>query len=82
MAIADREAVEAAYRAGVGQPFDQRVGGKTDRLRGEPVRVRGRVESLFDGRFVEPAIRHGGCGYWDMGLSAVIEVEGFNARSA
>jgi len=76
MTIADREAVDAAYRAGVGQPFDQMVGGKTDRLHGEPVRVRGRVKSLYDGRFVEPAMRHGGGRYWDMGFSAVIEVEG------
>ena len=76
MTIADREAVDAAYRSGVGQPFDQLVGGKTDRLHGERVRVRGRVKSLYDGRFVEPAMRHGGGRYWDMGLSAVIEVEG------
>jgi microcystin degradation protein MlrC len=47
MTIADREAVDAAYRPGVGQPFDQRVGGKTDRLHGEPVRVRGRLKSLL-----------------------------------
>jgi microcystin degradation protein MlrC len=76
MTIADREAVDAAYRAGVGQPFDQKVGGKTDRLHGEPVRIRGKVKSLYDGRFVEPAMRHGGGRYWDMGFSAVIEVEG------
>ncbi len=76
MTIADREAVDAAYRAGVGQPFDQLVGGKTDRLHGERVRVRGRVKSLYDGRFVEPAMRHGGGRYWDMGFSAVIEVDG------
>lgn len=76
MTIADREAVDAAYQSGIGQPFDLLVGGKTDRLHGEPVRVRGRVKSLYDGRFVEPAMRHGGGRYWDMGNSAVIEVEG------
>jgi microcystin degradation protein MlrC len=75
MTISDREAVDAAYRAGVGQPFDQLVDGKTDRLHGEPVRVRGRVKSLCDGRFVGPAMRHGGGRYWEM-FSAVIEVEG------
>ncbi len=74
--IADRDAAEAAFRAGVGQPFEQAVGAKTDKLHGEPVRIRGRVKSLHDGKFVEPETRHGGYRYWDMGLTAVIEVEG------
>jgi len=76
VAIADGEATEAASRAGVGQPFDQLVGGKTDRLHGDPVRIQGRVKSLHDGRFIEPEVRHGGGRYWDMGLTAVIEAEG------
>ncbi len=74
--IADPEAVQAAVRAGVGQPFDQLVGGKTDDLHGKPVRIRGRVKSLHDGRFLETEIRHGGQRYYDQGLTAVIEVEG------
>lgn len=74
--IFDKDAAEAAFRAGVGQPFDQMLGGKTDKLHGEPVRVRGRVKSLHDGKFVEPETRHGGYRYWDMGLTAVIEAEG------
>jgi microcystin degradation protein MlrC len=75
MTIADRQAAEAAFRAGVGQPFDMQVGGKTDKMHGEPVRVRGRIKSLHDGKFVEPETRHGGYRYWDMGLTAVIEEE-------
>lgn len=74
--IADPEAVRAAVRAGVGQPFDAIVGGKTDKLHGEPVRIRGRVKSLHDGRFLETEIRHGGQRYYDQGLTAVVEVEG------
>jgi microcystin degradation protein MlrC len=73
--IADRQATEVAFRDGVGKPFDQEIGGKTDKLHGEPVRVRGRVKSLHDGKFVEPENRHGGYRYWDMGLTAVIEEE-------
>ncbi|MCC6540103.1 MAG: M81 family metallopeptidase [Bryobacterales bacterium] len=76
MTIADVEAVNAAYKAGVGGAFDMLVGGKTDKLHGEPVRIRGRVKTLNDGKFVEPQVRHGGGRYWDMGNSAVIEVEG------
>lgn len=74
--IADPEAVRAALRAGVGQTFDRTVGGHTDRLHGQPVRIRGRVKSLHDGKYVEPEIRHGGDRYLDQGLTAVVEVEG------
>lgn len=76
VAIADPEAVQAAVRAGVGGAFDALVGGKTDKLHGEPVRIRGRVKSLHDGQFMETEIRHGGQRYYDQGLTAVIEAEG------
>ena len=74
--ISDRAATEAAFRAGVGQSFDQEVGGKTDKMHGEPVRVLGHVKALTDGKYVETEVRHGGGRYQDMGLTAVIEVEG------
>lgn len=74
--LADREAVQAAVKAGIGGVFDMPVGGKTDDMHGAPVRVRGRVKSLHDGRYIETEVRHGGGRYFDMGLSAVIEVEG------
>jgi microcystin degradation protein MlrC len=76
VAIADPAVVEAVARAGVGSMFDAMVGGKADRLHGDPVRVRGHVKSVNDGKFVETAIRHGGRRYHDQGLTAVIEVEG------
>lgn len=74
--IADQEANEAAFAAGVNSKFDMLVGAKTDDLHGEPVRIRGRVKSLHDGQFVETEMRHGGGLYWDQGLTSVIEVEG------
>ncbi len=76
VAVADPEAVAAAVRAGTGGPFDHPVGGKTDKLHGEPVAIRGRVKSLNDGRFLETEIRHGGQRYYDQGPTAVIEVDG------
>jgi microcystin degradation protein MlrC len=76
MTIADREAAQAAFRAGVGKLFDMRVGGKTDKLHGDPVDVRGRIKSLHDGKYIETEIRHGGGRYYDMGFTAVIEVAG------
>lgn len=76
VAISDPAAVQAAIRAGVGGQFDMAVGGKTDNLHGDAVRVKGRVKGITDGQFVEPAVRHGGGRYWDMGVSALIQVEG------
>ena len=74
--LADREAAETAFRSGVGQPFDHKVGGKTDTLHGDPVQVRGKIKSLHDGKYVETEVRHGGTRYYEMGYTAVIEVEG------
>jgi len=76
MVISDAAANKAAFSAGVGGAFDQMVGGKTDKIHGEPVRVKGRVKALRDGQYVETEIRHGGGRYKSMGLTSVIEVEG------
>ena len=77
--LADPKAVQLAAKAGIGGAFDSLVGGKTDKLHGDPVRVRGRVKSLHDGRWVEPEVRHGGHRYYDQGLTAVIEAQGSTA---
>ena len=76
MVISDAAANKAAFSAGVGGAFDQMVGGKTDKIHGDPVRVKGRVKALRDGQYVETEIRHGGGRYKGMGLTSVIEVEG------
>jgi microcystin degradation protein MlrC len=65
--ICDSEAVRAAARHGVNGIFEMKVGGKTDRLHGEPVLVRGRIKSLHDGKYIETEIRHGGGRYHDQG---------------
>jgi len=74
--IADPEANEAAFRAGVNGAFDMEVGGKTDSQHGKSVRIRGRVKALTDGQFIETEARHGGGRYWDMLPTAIIEAEG------
>jgi microcystin degradation protein MlrC len=76
VAIADPGAVQLAAKAGVGGVFDAPVGGKMDNMHGRPVRIRGQVKSLHDGRFRETEIRHGGRTHYDQGLTAVIELEG------
>lgn len=48
MSLTDAEAVKVASQAGVGGRFDYRVGGKRDKLHGEPVRITGVVRSISD----------------------------------
>lgn len=74
--ISDEEANSAAFKAGIAGAFDQMVGGKTDKIHGDPVRVRGFVKALHAGKYVETEVRHGGGRYKDMGHTSVIQVEG------
>ncbi len=75
-AMFDPEAVQHAVTLGIGGDFDVPVGGKSDDLHGAPVRIRGKVQLLYDGEYIETAIRHGGRRYLDQGLTAVIHAEG------
>ncbi len=52
--------MRACAAAGVGADVALTVGGKVDRLHGDPVAVTGRVRVLHDGTYVEPEVRHGG----------------------
>src|SRR5690606_14807152 len=49
--IADAGSVEKAVNAGVGSRVELEVGGKVDRLHGEPVRLTGDVINITDGVF-------------------------------
>ncbi|MFO0926666.1 MAG: M81 family metallopeptidase [Gemmataceae bacterium] len=68
--------VTACAAAGVGGRVTLRVGGKVDRFHGDPVEVAGVVRVLHDGRYVEPAVRHGGKRVNRMGLTALVELPG------
>jgi microcystin degradation protein MlrC len=76
MVIADPEGYLTAEKAGIGNSIEFNVGGKTDADHGKPVYIKGLVKSLNLGRYVETEVRHGGGRYWDMGKTAVIQVEG------
>ena len=80
--MADPEAVERCASEGIGAGLKLQVGGKQDRLHGEPVEVRGRVKCLHDGKFIETEPRHGGVRYQDQGLTAVIELEADKPENA
>lgn len=73
--MADAEASELARQAGVGAEVDLMVGGKVDRLHGDPVRVRGVVKSLHDGRWVHEGPENAGVPV-DSGPTAVVVAGG------
>jgi microcystin degradation protein MlrC len=75
VALFDPDAVAAAKSAGIDGAFDMEVGGKSDSTASKPVRVKGTVQSLHNGKFIEPEVRHGGHRFWDMGHAAVIAEE-------
>src|SRR5207253_10125185 len=70
--------VRACAAAGVGAAVALTVGGKVDRLHGDPVAVTGRVRLLHDGTYVEPEVRHGGKRINHMGTTALVEIAGHN----
>lgn len=70
--------VQQCRAVGVDQPVQLEVGGKVDRLHGDPVTVKGRVRLLHDGTYIEPQVRHGGKRVNHMGLTALVEIEGRN----
>ena len=74
--IYDPESVAAAEAEGIGATRTFRIGGKTDRLHGEPLAGDCRILDLFDGRFYEPEIRHGGIQHYDQGRTALVETSG------
>lgn len=75
--IADPEAVEAAFAAGVGETIRVAVGGKTDCLHGEPVPIVGRVRLLGDGEWVHEGPENAAVPA-AMGRTAVLRCGGIN----
>src|SRR5690606_1729381 len=69
--IVDREAVSAAFAAGVGASVDTTVGGRLDPDRFTPLPFRGRVRLLSDGSFLSETARQ----RWEAGPTAVLEGE-------
>lgn len=71
--VCDPQAVAACIAAGVRSRVTLAVGGKTDDRHGEPVEVTGSVRLISDGRFEEPAPRHGGQRFFDAGPTVVLD---------
>jgi microcystin degradation protein MlrC len=69
------DAVAACLAAGMGQTVELELGGKTNRLHGPPVLVRGIVRLLSDGRYVNRGPMHAGVAV-DLGRTAVLVCNG------
>ncbi|MDE0316867.1 MAG: M81 family metallopeptidase [Candidatus Poribacteria bacterium] len=72
--LCDPESVQTCIQAGVGNEVSLQVGGKADKLHGDPVAINGKVRLIHDGHFIETEPRHGGQKYHNQGLTAVVAV--------
>jgi microcystin degradation protein MlrC len=70
--------VQQCAAAGVNATVTLTVGGKVDRLHGEPLTVSGCVRCLHDGTYLEEEVRHGGKRLNHMGATALMELPGRN----
>ncbi|MCI0377887.1 MAG: M81 family metallopeptidase [Gemmataceae bacterium] len=74
---APNEAIQCLM-AGIGGRVRLSVGGKVDKLHGEPVELRGTVRRVTDGSYIETSPRHGGRRLNHMGITALVELPGRN----
>jgi len=73
--INDPAAEREARAAGIGARIQLPIGGKKDDRHGPPFLAEVRVLGLFDGKFHEPEVRHGGLTQFDMGPTAIVETD-------
>jgi len=88
VALRDPDAVSRAFSSGVGAVIEVEVGGKIDTRFYSPVKVKARVKTLFDGKYIVRGPHHGGYmtrdfllpkEAWksvDVGRTAVLETNG------
>lgn len=72
--LVDPESVAAAFQAGVGAVIERRLGAAYDRKNSKPVKVRGYVKLLSDGRWTARARGYNTGITTSMGRAAVVEV--------
>jgi microcystin degradation protein MlrC len=69
--LCDAEAVAEAEAAGAGNRLTLTMGGRVDRAQGPHLVADVQVQSLYEGRFEEPEVRHGARSVYDMGKTAI-----------
>jgi microcystin degradation protein MlrC len=73
--VRDPKAVSQCVKSGIGSTVTLDVGGKTDSLHGEPVRLTGRITRISDGRFEDSGTVHAGWRFFDAGTTVVLVTE-------
>ena len=73
--VRDPDAITVCLEAGIGSTVSVDVGGKTDSLHGEPVRLTGRITRISDGRFEDTGPVHAGWRFFDGGTTVVLETQ-------
>ncbi|MBN2336227.1 M81 family metallopeptidase [Candidatus Bathyarchaeota archaeon] len=73
--IWDPVSAAKAVSAGVGKTVEVQLGGHTDDLHGKPLKVKGRVKTLTDGKFINEGPMMTGSES-DMGPTAVLDIGG------
>lgn len=76
LCLCDPESAAQAAAAGSGAELSMRLGGKSGPLHGGPLEGTFEVLGLFDGKFVETEVRHGGFTHCDQGLTALVRDAG------
>lgn len=71
--IYDPQSVALADAAGIDATIELQIGGKTDQQHGEPFEGTFTVQGLYDGKFTETEVRHGGFTDCDQGRTAVVQ---------
>jgi microcystin degradation protein MlrC len=69
----DPEVVRQATGAGTGAKLTLTIGGKADNRHGTPLTATFTVRGLYDGKFEETEVRHGGVRSFDQGPTALVE---------
>lgn len=69
----DPQVVAQAEQFGVGDVGTFFVGGKTDKLHGDPFTAEFEIISFHDGKFRETEVRHGGFSEFDQGKTVVLK---------
>jgi len=73
--VSDQEAVDICVAAGVGAEVSMRVGGKRDKLHGDPVAITGKVRLIHAGSFVRSGPMNRGM-LQTVGRCVVVEIGG------
>lgn len=72
LTIVDKEVVHQALETGIGGDINCSIGGKLDKKFSKPVKIKGKVLNITDGKFFIEG--HLGKNYINMGTSVVLEV--------